>query len=59
MTLMYQLDREKNLQKLKGLFQITNGIDKFVKKEAMNKTLPKLEDYLKNQKGKGKLKKLV
>ena len=54
-----QLDREKNLQKLKGLFQITNGIDKFVKKEAMNKTLPKLEDYLKNQKGKGKLKKLV
>ena len=25
----------------------------------MNETLPKLEDYLKNQKGKGKLKKIV
>ena len=37
----------------------TNGIDQFTKKETMNNVLPKLEDYLKDQKGKGKLKKLV
>ena len=54
-----QLDRENTLKKLKGLFQLTNGIDKYAKKEAMNETLPKLEDYLRNQKGKGKLKKLI
>ena len=54
-----QLDRENTLKKLKGLFQLANGIDKYAKKEAMNETLPKLEDYLRNQKGKGKLKKLI
>ena len=54
-----ELDREKTLKRLKGLFQLTNGIDKYAKKEAMNETLPKLEDYLRNQKGKGKLKKLI
>ena len=52
-------DKEANLKKIKGFFQLMNGIDKFTKKEAMNQTLPKLEDYLKNQKGKGKLKKIV
>ena len=54
-----QLDRENTIKKLKGLFQLTNGIDQYAKKEAMNETLPKLEDYLRNQNGKGKLKKLI
>ena len=53
------LKNKKNLQKLQGLFNLVDGIDKFVKKEAMNETLPKLEDYLKNQKGKNKLRKIV
>ena len=53
------LKNKKNLQKIQGLFNLVDGIDKYVKKEAMNETLPKLEDYLKNQKGKGKLKKIV
>lgn len=35
------------------------GIDQYTKKESMNQVLPKLENYLKDQKGKGKLKKLV
>ena len=54
-----QLDRENTIKKLKGLFQLTNGIDQYAKKEAMNETLPKLEDYLRNQNGKGKLKRLI
>ena len=52
-------EKERNLQKIKGFFQLVDGIDKFTKKEAMNNTLPKIEDYLKQQRGKGKLKKLV
>ena len=52
-------DDKTDLKKLKGLFQLTNGIDKFAKKESMNQTLPKLEDYLRKNRGKGKLKKIV
>ena len=48
-----------DLKKLKGLFRLTNGIDKYAKKEAMNETLPKLEDYLRKNRGKGQLKKIV
>ena len=50
------IKNKKNLQKIQGLFNLVDGMDKFVKKEAMNGALPKLEDYLKNQKGKGKSK---
>ena len=52
-------DKEADLKKIKGFFDLMNGIDQFTKKETMNNVLPKLEDYLKDQKGKGKLKKLV
>ena len=52
-------DRENNLKRIKGFFQLMDGIDKFTKKEAMNNTLPKIEDYLKQQKGKGKLRKII
>ena len=52
-------DKEADLKKIKGFFDLMNGIDQFTKKEIMNNVLPKLEDYLKDQKGKGKLKKLV
>ena len=52
-------DKESNLKKIKGFFDMMKGIDHLAKKEAMNQTLPKLEDYLKNQKGKGKLRKLI
>ena len=52
-------NKEKNLKKIKGLFQLVDGIDKYTKKEALNETLPKLEDYLRNQEGKGKLKRIV
>jgi hypothetical protein len=52
-------DKETDLKKIKGFFQLMNGIDQYTKKESMNQVLPKLENYLKDQKGKGKLKKLV
>ena len=52
-------DRERNLEKIKGFFQLVDGIDKFAKKETMNNTLPKIEDYLRQQRGKGKLRKIV
>ena len=52
-------DRERNLEKIKGFFHLVDGIDKFTKKEAMNNTLPKIEDYLRQQRGKGKLRKIV
>ena len=52
-------DKENNLEKIKGLFNLVDGLDKFVKKESLNQTLPKLENYLKGQKGKGKLRKIV
>jgi hypothetical protein len=52
-------DKEKNLKKIKGFFQLMNGIEQMTKKEGMNQTLPKLEDYLKANKGKDKLRKIV
>ena len=52
-------DKEANLKKLKGFFDLMNGIDKFTKKEGLNQVLPKIEDYLKDNKGKDKLRKLV
>ena len=52
-------DRENNLKKIKGLFNIIDGVDKYFKKEAMNETLPKLENYLKKENEKNKLRKLV
>ena len=52
-------DKETDLKKIKGFFQLMKGIDQYTKKESMNQVLPKLENYLKDQKGKGKLKKLV
>ena len=52
-------DKEENLKKIKGFFQLMNGIDQLTKKEGMNQTMPKLENYLKNQKGKDKLRKIV
>ena len=52
-------DKEKNLKKLKGFFQLMNGIEQLTKKEGMNQVLPKLEDYLDGQKGKDKLRKMV
>ena len=52
-------DKEKNLKKLKGFFQLMNGIEQLTKKEGMNQVLPKLENYLDNQKGKDKLRKMV
>ena len=52
-------ERERNLEKIKGFFHLVDGIDKFTKKEAMNNTLPKIEDYLRQQRGKGKLRKIV
>jgi len=52
-------DKETDLKKIKGFFHLMNGIDQYTKKESMNQVLPKLENYLKDQKGKGKLKKLV
>ena len=52
-------DKEAELKKLKGFFDLMNGIDKLTKKEGMNQALPKLENYLKDNKGKDKLRKLV
>ena len=52
-------NKDKNLKKIKGLFKLVDGIDKYTKKEALNETLPKLEDYLRNQRGRGKLKRIV
>ena len=52
-------DREKNIRKLYGLFKLNNGIDNYVKKEAMNHSLPKIENYLRNQGGKGRLKQII
>ena len=52
-------DKEKNLKKIKGFFQLMNGIEQMTKKEGMNQTLPKLEDYLKENKGKDKLRKII
>ena len=43
-------DKEANLKKLKGFFDLMNGIDKLTKKEGMNQALPKLENYLKDNK---------
>ena len=51
--------REENLKKIKGFFDLMNGIDKLTKKEGMNQVLPKLENYLDGQKGKDKLRKIV
>ena len=51
--------KEAELKKLKGFFDLMNGIDKLTKKEGMNQALPKLENYLKDNKGKDKLRKLV
>ena len=52
-------EREKNLNKIKGFFKLMDGINNLTKKEAMNKTLPKLENYLKNKNTKNKLKSLL
>ena len=52
-------DREKNIKKLKGLFKLCDGIDKYAKKDAMNEALPKIEEYLRSQGGKGRLKQLI
>ena len=45
--------------KIKGLFNIINGINQFSKKSALDKTLPKLNKYLKEQKLKNILRKLI
>ena len=52
-------ERENNLKKIKGLFNLIDGIDKYTKKEALNETLPKLENYLKKKNEKDKLRKIV
>ena len=52
-------DKENNLKKIKGFFQLINGIEQLTKKEGLNQTLPKLEDYLKSNKGKDKLRKII
>jgi len=52
-------EKEKNLQKIKGFFKLMDGINNLTKKEAMDKVLPKLEDYLKDQNTQNKLRNLV
>ena len=51
--------KPEDLKKIKGFFDLLKGIDQLTKKEGMNQVLPKLENYLKDQKGKDKLKKIV
>jgi hypothetical protein len=52
-------EREKNLRKIKGLFNLLDSVEKYTKKEAMNEALPKIEDYLRKNRGKGRLKRIV
>ena len=52
-------EREKNLNKIKGFFKLMDGINNLTKKEAMDKVLPKLENYLKDKNTKNKLKALL
>ena len=51
--------RENNLKKIKGFFKLMDGINHLTKKEAMDKVLPKLEDYLKDKIIKNKLNNLL
>ena len=52
-------EKEKNLQKIKGFFKLMDGINNLTKKEAMDKVLPKIEDYLKDKNTQNKLRNLV
>ena len=57
-----KLNQEKDLDeknKIKGLFNILNGIDIYTKKSALEPTLPKVIKYLKEQKLKTILRKLI
>ena len=52
-------EKEKNLQKIKGFFKLMDGINNLTKKEAMDKVLPNLENYLKDKSLKNKLKNIL
>ena len=52
-------ERENNLKKVKGFFKLIDGINILTKKEAMDKVLPKLEEYLKEKEIQNKLKSLI
>ena len=52
-------EKEKNLQKIKGFFKLMDGINNLTKKEAMDKVLPNLENYLKDKNIKNKLKNIL
>ena len=41
------------------MFNLLDGVEKYTKKEAMNEALPKIEDYLRKNRGKGRLKRIV
>ena len=52
-------EREKNLQKIKGFFKLMDGINNLTKKEAMDKILPNLENYLRDKNLQTKLKNIL
>ena len=52
-------EKENNLKKIKGFFKLMDGINDLTKKQAMDKVLPKLEDYLKDKSLKNKLLNLL
>ena len=52
-------EKENNLKKIKGFFKLMDGINNLTKKEAMDKPLPKIENYLKDKNIKNKLLNLL
>ena len=52
-------EKEKNLQKIKGFFKLMDGINNLTKKEAMDKILPNLENYLRDKNLQIKLKNIL
>ena len=52
-------EKENNLKKIKGFFKLMDGINNLTKKEAMDKALPKIENYLKDKNIKNKLLNLL
>ena len=51
--------KEENTKKIKGLFKLIDGINIYSKKSALEPTLPKLIDYLSNQRMTYLLKKII
>ena len=51
--------KDENTNKIKGLFKLLNGINKFTKKSALEPTLPKLINFLSNKNLNQLLKKII